>query len=301
MMNRFGKFFYVILMSVLAGINIVPAFSQSLEEKGLSIPENERKTFELNEESMKKQLITDAIVFTGSAFFYGTAEYFKGTMDFPEYTERTYDIGTQNSLDRWAAHPYNRTFDTCGDISMTMSGFVFPASVFITEGAIGNMSLKEELSLALMYAETVCLGNAIKEVIKMSVQRPRPYMYFDNPDAESLDNHDFEFSFLSGHTLNAFMGAGFLSYNFCKYYSGSSFKVPVVLTSYGLACATGTFRILSGNHFPTDVMAGAALGTVLGIGVPMVHSWIFNNSDFHAGPVESITVLPTGFVVRMTF
>ncbi len=300
-MKGFGKILCASLVSVLSGINILPVFSQSAEGKAFFIPENERKTFELNDESMKKQLITDAIIFTGSAIFYGSAEYFKGTMDFPEYTERTYDLSAQNPLDRWAARPYSKSFDTCGDVAMGMSGFVFPASVFIAEGVTGNMSVKEEFSLALMYAETVCLGNAVKEVIKMSVQRPRPYMYFDNPDAASLENHDFEFSFLSGHTLNAFMGAGFLSYNFCKYYSDSSYKIPVVLTSYGLACATGTFRMLSGNHFPTDVLAGAALGTVIGIGVPVVHSWIFNNSDFSLGPVESVVLLPAGFVVRMTF
>ena len=42
--------------------------------------------------------------------------------------------------------------------------------------------------------------------------------------------------------------------------------------SYSLATATALLRIMSGNHFMTDVLSGALLGTIWGIGVPMVHT-----------------------------
>jgi membrane-associated phospholipid phosphatase len=34
-----------------------------------------------------------------------------------------------------------------------------------------------------------------------------------------------------------------------------------------LAAATGVFRVLSGNHFPTDVLAGAAVGSLTAVAV----------------------------------
>ena len=38
-----------------------------------------------------------------------------------------------------------------------------------------------------------------------------------------------------------------------------------------MAAATALLRIFSGNHFPTDVAAGAVIGTIYGIGVPWLH------------------------------
>ena len=44
------------------------------------------------------------------------------------------------------------------------------------------------------------------------------------------------------------------------------------VTAYTAATTTAVLRILSGNHFMTDVLTGALLGTLWGVGVPMLHT-----------------------------
>lgn len=75
------------------------------------------------------------------------------------------------------------------------------------------------------------------------------------------------------------MGAGFLSYTFCRYFPESKWKIPVIAASYSVAIGTAGLRIASGNHFLTDTIFGAALGTVCGIGVPLVHEFIALHSE----------------------
>ena len=56
--------------------------------------------------------------------------------------------------------------------------------------------------------------------------------------------------------------------------SGSPWLVPFAATEASLAVLTATFRVLSGMHFMTDVIAGAAIGTLIGVSLPLVHtSW----------------------------
>ena len=70
----------------------------------------------------------------------------------------------------------------------------------------------------------------------------------------------------------AFNGAVFLSYTFSKYFPESKWKIPMIAGSLTMALATGVQRILSGNHFITDVLAGAAIGSFTGFLVPFLHT-----------------------------
>jgi len=48
----------------------------------------------------------------------------------------------------------------------------------------------------------------------------------------------------------------------------------MAVVSYSLATATALLRVASGSHFMTDVLAGALIGTALGIGIPFLHATI---------------------------
>ena len=65
-------------------------------------------------------------------------------------------------------------------------------------------------------------------------------------------------SFPSGHTTTAFAIASVLA---CGYKG----KIWIGVTSYTIASLVGLSRINDGKHWATDVIAGAALGTFVGV------------------------------------
>ena len=176
-----------------------------------------------------------------------------------------------NAFDRLFAQKYSKSVDVTSDVLM-YSALCIPLSLLATETS-------EYLTWAMMYTESFLLCYGIKDLIKLGVYRERPYMYFDDKPLQEIEEGDYCNSFLSGHSAMSFMGASFASYTFSKYFPNSKWKLPIILGSYTLAGLATTLRVVAGCHFVTDVLAGAALGTVIGIGVPFLHeiNSIINN------------------------
>ncbi|MBQ0072064.1 MAG: phosphatase PAP2 family protein, partial [Spirochaetales bacterium] len=170
------------------------------------------------------------------------------------------DRSEVNALDRAFIHPYNKTLDKAATLT-DLAFFTSPAVLAM------NMDIHESFKIGMMYAETLGAAFLGKEILKCTIERPRPYLYTDTVDT---DEEEWMESFPSGHTTGAFAVASFTSYVFSQYYPDSKWKVPVALLSYGIAATEGLIRIQSGCHFPTDVLMGAALGTAIGIGIPML-------------------------------
>ena len=169
-----------------------------------------------------------------------------------------------NSFDRPFMTPYSKTLD---DLSLV------PAiAVALSPAVLLTQPSSEYLTIGLMYIESFAITYGSKELIKYLVHRERPYMYDANTPMSLVQDEEHNESFLSGHTALAFNGASFASYVFCKYNPDSKWKIPVIAASYSLAAATAAMRVASGCHFVTDVLAGAALGTVIGIAVPALHT-----------------------------
>ncbi|HTK87174.1 MAG TPA: phosphatase PAP2 family protein [Nitrospiraceae bacterium] len=96
------------------------------------------------------------------------------------------------------------------------------------------------------------------QALKHGIGRPRPrLMHADNglPWRPSLESGMD--SFPSGHTTASFAVAAVLAKSFPK----------IAWLVYGLAGCVAVSRAVRGSHFPTDVIAGICLGTMVGIGV----------------------------------
>ena len=136
----------------------------------------------------------------------------------------------------------------------------------------------------------------------MSMLRVRPYMYFEATLMMCLITVILNFSWPSGHTTNAFLGAVFTSCVFAWYYPTSSWRIPITCTSLLIAASTGVLRMMSGNHFLTDVLTGAAIGSLCGFIVPFVHHLSAERSGF-AGDTSSqkpeVAVTPYGVTVKL--
>jgi membrane-associated phospholipid phosphatase len=120
-------------------------------------------------------------------------------------------------------------------------------------------------------AEAVLVSSAITVMTAMAVQRPRPLVYSERAPLDDRTSGGATLSFPSGHTSNAFAATLALFHGMHAREPDSA--LPWVLLSVGLALSStiGVSRVLAGDHFPSDVLAGAAIGTSIGWLVPALH------------------------------
>lgn len=90
----------------------------------------------------------------------------------------------------------------------------------------------------------------LNQAIKFSVRRPRPEL----PDLPALTPVVTQLSFPSAHATTSFAAAA-------AYSRALPFASPLF---YGAATMLALSRPYLGVHYPSDVAAGAALGTVTG-------------------------------------
>ncbi|HWO08930.1 MAG TPA: phosphatase PAP2 family protein [Polyangiaceae bacterium] len=77
-------------------------------------------------------------------------------------------------------------------------------------------------------------------------------------------------SFISGHTAVAFTGAGLTCahHRNLPLYGGGAPDVAICVAALAAATTTGVLRIVSDDHWSTDVLLGVGLGLVSGWGLP---------------------------------
>lgn len=178
------------------------------------------------------------------------------------------------SFDCAFMQPYNR--------SLEAGGTVFELASLLTPALLLAEPADEYLTIATMYGETLLAAYALKELGKLWFPRARPFLYYPDYPKEKIAKGDAYDSFPSGHATLAFAGAAFTSYVFAAYHPDSVWKIPVTVASYSLAVATAAMRVASGNHFPSDVLSGALLGTLVGVGVPFLHRSLASKQEVTA-------------------
>jgi len=119
-------------------------------------------------------------------------------------------------------------------------------------------------------------GGIVTPLIKTVVGRTRPSQGGDGDEFHSFSNAQ---SFPSGHTAEAFAVASVFA---------ARSKGWVVLTlAYGLAAGVAMARVNDRAHFPSDVLAGAIIGTVIGRSIVHRHSLTDHSADWEVVPVPA--------------
>jgi membrane-associated phospholipid phosphatase len=123
----------------------------------------------------------------------------------------------------------------------------------IAVSLIWSLDRRNKTAIPLVIGSTLLAG-AITTVVKILVHRPRPFVdqaaLGDSVTLSDAVFHNFLQSFPSGHTAIAFALAMALS---MLYRQGK----PVFLI---FAAFVAVQRVISQNHFPSDVIAGAVVG-----------------------------------------
>jgi len=127
------------------------------------------------------------------------------------------------------------------------------AGIWLAIGALGQMVDRPEQRRWRASMRTVAGCYALNTVIKIAVRRPRP----DLPGLPALTSTPSSLSFPSAHACTSFAGA--------RCYS--RLGLPAV-PLYALAASLSVSRLYLGVHYPSDVLAGAALGTAVSARLP---------------------------------
>ncbi len=169
-----------------------------------------------------------------------------------------------NGFDRSATTQWSTT---ALDVSNVL---LLPLMVAPIGLAIATPGSRQSWTMVAMYGEVLMVGNGLGELLN-GVNRTRPFVYNPNvPDEKKLEV-DARLSFPSGHTTNAFAAAVFLSSVYAKLHPGSSARTWMWAGSLTLAATTGYMRYQGGKHFPSDIISGAIIGSLVGWGVPKLH------------------------------
>jgi len=195
----------------------------------------------------------DALIL--GAFAVGTAVV--GPFD-KQVASRLQDPGTQG----------NRFFERAatGFRLLGDPGSVLTGTAIYLIGRVDRQRRAE--SLGLHSVESILLASMVGGGIKFLAGRQRPYADINNPYNfqlwRGLQGSRYQ-SFPSGHTIAAFAFASSLTRESQFWAPHAAFYVGTVF--YGGAGLIGLSRIYNNQHWASDVMAGAAIGTLVGLKV----------------------------------
>lgn len=140
-----------------------------------------------------------------------------------------------------------------------------PIAIFSLGLLKKDSSLKQK---GLYLAQTIIGSTIISAGLKYSINRERPYVTY--PDLQPLYESNTP-SFPSGHTTKAFALATSLSIAYPKWY--------VIAPSIVWASAVGYSRMHLGVHYPSDVFAGAFLGSASAFLTYRLNRWINKKTE----------------------
>lgn len=134
----------------------------------------------------------------------------------------------------------------------------------------------QQASLAGLQAFIFSAGAAI--VLKELTQRPRPNQLSDAKKWHGPFSGYANTAFPSGHSMRAFALATVLA----GYYSD---KIWVGIGAYALAGITAYGRLISGEHWPSDVLVGSLIGYFIGRGVLWSNRQILSGKGLSMKPL----------------
>lgn len=134
-----------------------------------------------------------------------------------------------------------------------------------------NQHGQRPLEPVAIVAESVLLTSGLTNTVKEIARRPRPYLY-DPGGPRTVDASGGDLlSFWSGHTANMASITFSTAYIVQRSDASPALKTTTWIAAALAPAAMGYLRVRAARHFPTDVLAGYAVGAAVGILVPYLH------------------------------
>lgn len=171
------------------------------------------------------------------------------------------------------------TFRDVSDVGLSFAAtWPFFVDALITSWWLrGSRDVAEQM--ALLGLQTLAVSGAVQGVTNMLVSRERPYgsscgegggLPENAIDCTSSSHYR---SFFSGHAAFSFTSAALVCFNHIEFeLLGGPWDAISCAGAYGVAATTASFRVVSDMHYASDVVTGALVGSLVGWGVPWLHS-----------------------------
>lgn len=200
----------------------------------------------------------------------------------PPNTE-PYEVGVLRSVYGADAEPF--VVAMRGVNASAYPVFLGAAPALWSGALLTGTDTRPALRLTLAEAGAVGLTFALKNLIR----RPRPYAALPGVRARERSHQGDDVfdphSFPSGHTSTAFSIATSLSLSYPEWY--------VIAPAAAWAGGMGLTRVWHGVHYPSDVLAGAALGVGAAV---LVQVLVPTSDDVECG---ACAVAPVAFVIPL--
>jgi membrane-associated phospholipid phosphatase len=170
-----------------------------------------------------------------------------------------------NGFDRWAADIYSKKADDNSYIPFYIS-MPLPL-VMLADKEVR----KDALKVYFMYLEAMSVTGLLYTGSTYFTNRYRPYAYNPNVPMSTRMRGGAKNSFFAGHVALVATSTFFMAKIHSDYHPGSKINWLYYAIAAGATGTTAYLRHRGGNHFPSDILLGTAVGTLSGILVPNCH------------------------------
>src|SRR5262249_15692071 len=132
------------------------------------------------------------------------------------------------------------------------------------------------------YLEAIGWTTFVTGAVKVAIGRPRPYVVLDHPELAAAARED-QLSFFSSHASASFCAASFAALDVSSQLTAGLLRdagpvrrfllgrVAPYAVALGIAGVIGVSRIIDQQHWASDVLVGALVGTTAAHVAYLVH------------------------------
>ncbi|NDV57592.1 phosphatase PAP2 family protein [Bacteroides sp. 519] len=173
---------------------------------------------------------------------------------------QNWDINTLEKINSWD-RGFVRSYSKIISKTTPYIAVGGPIALAVYAGISKNIPLLKD---AVYIGSSVAEAAVLTYGIKFAADRKRPYDKY--PEKIHPSSRESSSSFPSAHTASAFALATSLSIKYPKWY--------VIAPSAVWACSVGFARMNEGVHYPSDVIAGAIIGSGCAVANIYVNRWL---------------------------
>lgn len=136
-----------------------------------------------------------------------------------------------------------------------------PREHWVRDGAVlGSLWFQTNLSTLML-----------TDLVKNSVKRNRPFVYYSGAPLEDRKEADARRSFFSGHSSITACNAVFAAKVWTDLHPNSKWTPWVWTAAAAVPGYVAWQRVEAGKHYPSDVLVGLAVGAAMGYLIPQIH------------------------------